>query len=91
MNIFKLTSKGVPDDKSHTMLVFQTSTNEQICICVFRLGWCVQWAQGLYWFGQNVPNLVFGCSCYQYLIARSRGYKWAKEGRIPSLYVFMFS
>jgi hypothetical protein len=36
-------------------------------------------AQELYWFGQNVTTLVFGGLRYQHLIARSRGYKRARE------------
>jgi hypothetical protein len=36
---------------------------------------------------QNVPTPIFGGSCYQHLITRSRGYKRARQSKIPSLCV----
>jgi hypothetical protein len=50
-----------------------------------RPAWCAQSAQELYWFTRNVPTPIFSFSRYRHLIARSRGYKQAGEGEIPSL------
>ena len=50
-------------------------------------GWCAKRTQGLYWFGQNVPTS--SSLLLLMLLALkvcSRGYKWSREGHVPSLW-----
>jgi hypothetical protein len=36
-------------------LVFRTTLRQvNFCVRVLGSGWCTQWAQGLYWFEQNI-------------------------------------
>jgi hypothetical protein len=64
---------------------FKLAPTSKFLYVRLRHAWCAQSAQELYWFTRNVPNPVFSFSRYRHLIARSKGYKQAGEGEIPSL------
>jgi hypothetical protein len=66
-----------------TIGVLNLTPTSKFIVHILGSGGCVWWAQGLYWFGQNVPTSIqWGLALPTPLLikTRSRGYKRAREG-----------
>jgi hypothetical protein len=52
---------------------------------------CARWAQGLYWYTQNIPTSShwwLALPAPLMIKTHSRGYKWAREGREATMSLF---
>jgi hypothetical protein len=74
----------------HTNYLCFKPTLRQVNLFVYVpwTGWCARWAQGLYWFGQNIPTsslrwLMLSTPCYSKLIVGVTSGRDKEE--IPSL------